>query len=91
MLGGLSFTASPGQKVAFVGKAGCGKSTAIDLLQRFYSSTGGEILVDGESIDLYDPSHLRRHCGVVSQVNPFACKLSHANKIEYNMENFNGF
>jgi ABC-type multidrug transport system fused ATPase/permease subunit len=39
VLNGLDFTAEPGQKIAFVGKAGCGKSTAMDLLQRFYNRT----------------------------------------------------
>ena len=68
LLNGLSFTAKPGQKVAFVGKAGCGKSTAIDLLQRLYAPTAGEILVDGRPIQEYDTRHLRRHCGIVPQL-----------------------
>ena len=67
LLNGLSFSAKPGQKVAFVGKAGCGKSTAIDLLQRLYTPTAGEILVDGRPIQEYDTRHLRRHCGVAAQ------------------------
>ena len=69
ILNGLSFTVEPGQKVAFVGQAGCGKSTAMDLLQRLYAPTGGKILVDGQPIGKYDPKHLRRHCGVVAQNN----------------------
>ena len=69
VLNGLSFTVEPGQKVAFVGQAGCGKSTAMDLLQRLYAPTAGKILVDGQAIEKYDPKHLRRHCGVVAQTN----------------------
>ena len=69
VLNGLSFTVEPGQKVAFVGQAGCGKSTALDLLQRLYVPTAGKILVDGRPIQKYDPKHLRRHCGVVAQNN----------------------
>ena len=69
VLNGLRFTVEPGQKVAFVGQAGCGKSTAMDLLQRLYAPTAGKILVDGQPIQKYDTKHLRRHCGVVAQNN----------------------
>ena len=69
VLNGLSFKASPGQKVALVGKAGCGKSTAIDLVQRFYAQANGEILIDGQPINAYDTDCLRKHIGVVAQTN----------------------
>jgi ABC-type multidrug transport system fused ATPase/permease subunit len=85
VLGGLSFTAEPGQKVAFVGKAGCGKSTAMDLLQRFYTATGGEILIDGQPIEEYDTQHLRKHCGVVSQNNVLFSRSIYEN-IVYGMD-----
>lgn len=85
ILNGLSFTAEPGQKVAFVGKAGCGKSTSMDLLQRFYNRTGGEIRIDGKLIEKYDTNTLRRHCGVVSQTNVLFARSIYEN-IVYGMD-----
>jgi len=58
-----------GQKIALVGKAGCGKSTSMDLLQRFYDCTGGQILIDKNPIDKYDINVLRKHSGIVAQTN----------------------
>ena len=69
VLNGLSFTVQPGQKVALVGKAGCGKSTAITLVQRFYDCTGGLVTLDGHPIAEYDLHHLRAQTGVVAQEN----------------------
>jgi len=85
VLNGLSFTAKPGQKIAFVGKAGCGKSTSMDLLQRFYNRTGGEIRIDGKLIEEYDTNTLRQHCGVVSQTNVLFARSIYEN-IVYGME-----
>lgn len=65
----LAFKVEPGQKVAFVGSAGCGKSTSIKLIQRFYAVTSGTILLDGRPIQDYDVHHLRRHLAVVAQDN----------------------
>lgn len=79
VLNGLSFTASPGQKIAFVGKAGCGKSTSIELLQRFYHRNGGEIRIDGRLIEEYDTSTLRKHSGVVSQTNVLLARSIYEN------------
>jgi ABC-type bacteriocin/lantibiotic exporter with double-glycine peptidase domain len=56
-----------GTKVAFVGSSGCGKSTILQLLQRFYFPTSGEILLDNVPISDYDIHHLRSSLGVVSQ------------------------
>jgi ABC-type multidrug transport system fused ATPase/permease subunit len=83
VLNGLSFTAEPGQKVAFVGKAGCGKSTSMDLLQRFYHRTGGEIRIDGKLMT-YDTNNLRHHCGIVSQTNVLFARSIYEN-IVYGM------
>jgi ABC-type multidrug transport system fused ATPase/permease subunit len=69
VLHGLSFVVEPRTKVAFVGKAGCGKSTSVTLIQRFYNATAGAILLDGLEIGQYDVHHLRRHIGVVAQDN----------------------
>ena len=68
VLHGLSFAALPGQKVAFVGTTGCGKSTAIQLIQRFYAPNAGQILLDGTPLENYDVHHLRRQISVVAQL-----------------------
>lgn len=65
----LNFVVEPRTKVAFVGKAGCGKSTCVTLLQRFYNPTHGTITLDGQALSDYDVYHLRRNIGVVAQDN----------------------
>jgi ABC-type multidrug transport system fused ATPase/permease subunit len=50
-----------------VGASGCGKSTIIQLLLRFYEPNEGSILVDGVDLKEYDINALRRHFGIVSQ------------------------
>jgi ABC-type multidrug transport system fused ATPase/permease subunit len=69
VLKGFSFEVKPGQKVACVGRAGCGKSTSVGLLQRLYDPDSGSITVDGISIDKFDVHYLRRSIGIVSQDN----------------------
>jgi ABC-type multidrug transport system fused ATPase/permease subunit len=69
VLFGLSFSVEPCTKVAFCGKAGCGKSTSVTLIQRFYNAAKGQILLDGRPISDYDVHHLRRNIGVVAQDN----------------------
>jgi ATP-binding cassette subfamily B (MDR/TAP) protein 1 len=63
----LSFTVEPGHFVALVGVSGCGKSTAIGLLQRFYDPTSGQILVDGKDISTLNIRKYRSHVGLVAQ------------------------
>lgn len=63
----MNFEIKQGQKIGFVGPSGCGKSTIHQLLQRFYDSDEGEILIDGVNIRDYDIHHLRTSFGVVSQ------------------------
>jgi len=65
----LSFELKPGERVAFVGTTGCGKSSAIKLIERFYSPQAGSITLDGHNIAEYDLYHLRRHMSVVAQDN----------------------
>eukprot|EP01048_Picozoa_sp_COSAG05_P013909 COSAG05_NODE_1527_length_4634_cov_4.068137_1_plen_456_part_00 len=84
VLFGLSFVVEPRTKVAFVGKAGCGKSTSVTLMQRFYNATKGEITLDGIPIADYDVHHLRRHIGVVAQDNVLF-STSILNNITYGM------
>merc|ERR1712139_757114 len=63
----LSWSIAPGEKVGFVGGTGCGKSTSLYLLERWYNPQSGSILLDGRNIADYDVHHLRRHMSVVAQ------------------------
>jgi len=63
----LSFSISPGQNVAVVGLSGSGKSTIIQLLERFYDVNKGEILIDGKNIKEYNLYELRKKIGLVLQ------------------------
>ena len=63
----ISFTAKKGQTVAFIGSTGCGKSTVINLVPRFYDVTEGEVLVDGINVKEYKQKDLRNKIGYVSQ------------------------
>merc|ERR1711881_302038 len=65
----LSFEVKPGERVAFVGPTGCGKSSTIKLIERFYAPQSGTIKLDGIDIADYDLYHLRRHMSVVAQDN----------------------
>ncbi|CAF3233074.1 unnamed protein product, partial [Rotaria sp. Silwood2] len=67
ILNNLSFNIKSGQTVALVGSSGSGKSTCIQLLQRFYDSQLGSILIDGKQINEYNLKWLRKHIGVVNQ------------------------
>ncbi|CAF0848927.1 unnamed protein product [Rotaria sordida] len=67
VLNGLSFTAQRGQTTALVGSSGCGKSTCIQLLQRFYDTIDGSVEIDDIQVNQYNLSWLREHIGVVSQ------------------------
>ncbi|EGB09494.1 hypothetical protein AURANDRAFT_1068, partial [Aureococcus anophagefferens] len=69
ILNKLSFSVAPGSSVGFCGAAGCGKSTSLSLVQRFYAPTGGEISLGGAPIEAYDPRALRRSISTVSQDN----------------------
>ena len=59
--------AEPGQKIAFVGSTGAGKTTIVKLLMRFYELNGGRILIDGYDIADFDRSELRELFGMVLQ------------------------
>lgn len=63
----VSFTAKKGETVAFIGSTGCGKSTVVNLIPRFYDATEGEVLVDGVNVNEYEQSALRNKLGYVSQ------------------------
>lgn len=57
----------PGEKVGLVGRSGAGKSTAVNLLLRFYEVQGGEILIDGQNIQAVTQNSLREKIGMVTQ------------------------
>lgn len=62
----FSFKVKKGQKVAFVGPSGSGKSSILQLLLRFYDNYEGKIIVDGKDIRSYDIKEFRKSFGVVS-------------------------
>lgn len=63
----ISFTAHKGETIAFIGSTGCGKSTVINMIPRFYDATKGEALVDGVNVKEYTQKALRNKIGYVSQ------------------------
>lgn len=63
----ISFTAKRGETIAFIGATGCGKSTVVNLIPRFYDASEGEVLVDGVNVREYTQQALRNKIGYVSQ------------------------
>ena len=67
VLKNISLYAHPGQKIAFVGSTGAGKTTITNLLNRFYDINDGEILIDGKPLKSFNKEHLRRNIAMVLQ------------------------
>ncbi|XP_075422827.1 ATP-dependent translocase ABCB1-like isoform X2 [Ascaphus truei] len=67
ILKGLNLEIEAGKTMALVGSSGCGKSTTIQLLQRFYDPLNGEILLDGHDVRTLNVKWLRENIGIVSQ------------------------
>ena len=67
VLRGLNLTVKPGQYVALVGASGCGKSTTVALLERFYDPLAGGVFVDGKEISSLNVNDYRRFLSLVSQ------------------------
>lgn len=67
MLKGLSLTIESNESVALVGESGCGKSTFVNLMMRFYDPDYGSILLDGIDIKEYNLHELRRAFSIVMQ------------------------
>lgn len=65
VLRGLSIKVEPGQSIALVGESGCGKSTFVNLLMRFYDVDFGEVLLDGENIKNINLHDLRNAISLV--------------------------
>lgn len=82
VLKNINFTIHPGQSVAFVGLSGSGKSTIIQLIERFYDVQEGEILIDEMNIKEYNLLQLRERVGLVSQ-EPVLFKRSVYDNILY--------
>ncbi|KAI6166710.1 ste6-like protein [Pisolithus thermaeus] len=67
VLRGLNLTVAPGTYVALVGASGCGKSTIIQLIERFYDPLLGRVLLDGQPINEYNIQEYRKQIALVSQ------------------------
>ncbi|MSS19526.1 ABC transporter ATP-binding protein [Pseudoramibacter porci] len=63
----IDFTAHRGETIALIGATGCGKSTIVNLIPRFYDTTGGQVLVDGVDVRDYAESALNDKIGYVAQ------------------------
>ena len=71
VLSDIDFVAEPGKTTAIIGSTGCGKSTLVNLLPRFYDVTGGEITLDGTDIRKLSQKQLRDSIGYVPQSPSF--------------------
>ncbi|KIO12002.1 hypothetical protein M404DRAFT_994061 [Pisolithus tinctorius Marx 270] len=67
VLRGLNITVAPGTYVALVGASGCGKSTVIQLIERFYDPLVGQVLLDGQPVDECNIQEYRKQIALVSQ------------------------
>ncbi|KAI0212568.1 ATP-dependent translocase ABCB1 [Lamellibrachia satsuma] len=82
VLKNMSIVIEPGKTVALVGSSGCGKSTIVQLLERFYDPTHGSLLIDGHRLGEYNIAWLRAQIGLVSQ-EPVLFNCSIAENIAY--------
>ena len=67
ILDNINIVFEPGKKIAIVGESGCGKSTIVNLIERLYDASEGQILIDGLEIKKYDLEYLRNFIGYVQQ------------------------
>uniref|UniRef100_A0A8C7L613 Bile salt export pump n=1 Tax=Oncorhynchus kisutch TaxID=8019 RepID=A0A8C7L613_ONCKI len=82
VLNGLNVSVKPGQTLAFVGSSGCGKSTSVQLLERFYDPDQGKVIIDGHDSTQVNVSYLRSKIGIVSQ-EPILFDCSIGDNIKY--------
>ncbi|XP_056190704.1 ATP-binding cassette sub-family B member 5 isoform X2 [Falco biarmicus] len=85
ILKGLNLKVQTGKTIALVGASGCGKSTTVQLLQRFYDPVQGEITLDGRDIQTLNVKWLRENIGIVSQ-EPVLFATTIAENIRYGRE-----
>ena len=78
----ISFRVRAGQAVALMGSTGCGKTTLVNLLPRFYDYTSGHITLDGKELKEYPRAYLRQQIGIVEQ-EPFLFSRSIRENITY--------
>ena len=84
----LTFEIEPGQKIAFVGSSGAGKSTIAGLIPGFYPIDSGQIKIDGHDIQSLDVTWLREQIGIVSQ-EPILISSTIEENIKYGRETAN--
>jgi ABC-type multidrug transport system fused ATPase/permease subunit len=84
----LNMKIKPGETVALVGESGCGKTTTLQLIQRFYEIESGEILIDGIDIRTISPYNLRKNISAVPQT-PVLFSMSIKENITYGKPNSN--
>lgn len=82
----ISFDSAPGEVTAIIGSTGCGKSTLINLISRFYDVQEGEVLVDGVNVKEMDIEALRKKIGLVPQKS-FLFKGTIAENVGYGEAN----
>lgn len=82
----ISFEATPGQTTAIIGSTGCGKTTLVNLIPRFYDVTGGSVLIDGIDIRDMTQQDLRDRIGLVPQ-KAFLFSGTVADNLRYGNEN----
>ena len=63
----ISFVAEPGETVAIIGETGCGKTSLIQMIPRFYEPNSGKVLVDGVPVENYNMTDLRKNIGLATQ------------------------
>ncbi|XP_056090402.1 ATP-dependent translocase ABCB1 [Rhinichthys klamathensis goyatoka] len=85
ILQGMNLKVTHGKTIALVGASGCGKSTTIQLLQRFYDPDSGEVTLDGHNIRSLNVCWLRENMGIVSQ-EPILFGTTIAENIRYGRE-----
>ncbi|RDD41014.1 Phosphatidylcholine translocator ABCB4, partial [Trichoplax sp. H2] len=82
VLDGITFKVKPGQTIALVGTSGCGKSTSVSLLERFYDTASGSVTVGGKEIRNINIKWLRSLMGIVQQ-EPILFNTTIAENISY--------
>ncbi len=63
----ITFVAEPGETVAIIGETGCGKTSLIQMIPRFYEANSGRVLVDGLEVEKYKLTDLRKNIGLATQ------------------------